>query len=143
MADGVLGDPRMLEGADPTMAALWRWHSAEENEHKAVAFDVYVASGGNYAERVVVMVLATIIFWAKVVEHQVRLMAVDGSLFSLREWLSLAKFMFVEPGFLTSLVPSYLAYYKPGFHPWQHDNRELLEEWKASLENAPAPQPAA
>ena len=38
MGQFVLEDPRMLEGAHPAMAALWRWHSAEENEHKSVAF---------------------------------------------------------------------------------------------------------
>ena len=25
----------------------------------------------------------------------------------------------------------YLDYFKPGFHPWQHDNRKLLEAMKA------------
>src|SRR4029077_2358080 len=41
MAHLFLSDARLLDGAHPAMAALWRWHAAEENEHKAVAFDVY------------------------------------------------------------------------------------------------------
>ena len=41
MADAILQNPEWLEGADPTMARLWRWHALEESEHKAVAFDLY------------------------------------------------------------------------------------------------------
>src|SRR5690606_24880560 len=31
----------MLEGADPAAADLWRWHLAEEFEHRTVCSDVY------------------------------------------------------------------------------------------------------
>lgn len=41
MADGVLKDPRVLEGAESRFARLWRWHALEETEHKSVAFDVW------------------------------------------------------------------------------------------------------
>jgi predicted metal-dependent hydrolase len=102
-----------------------------------VAFDVYRAAGGGYVERVVLMFLATVVFWVKVAEHQVRLMHADGILWSLREWMSLFRFLFISPGLTTSLVRNYVAYYKPGFHPWQHDNRALLEAWKATLPEMP------
>ena len=32
-----------------------------------------------------------------------------------------------KPGFLRQLVPEYLSYFRPGFHPWDKDNRETLE----------------
>src|SRR6266481_4368961 len=41
VADTVLRDSRILRDAHPEYARLWRWHCAEEIEHKAVAFDVY------------------------------------------------------------------------------------------------------
>ena len=134
MGEMILADPRSLEGADPTMAALWRWHAAEENEHKAVAFDVFVAAGGTYAERVVAMAFASAIFWAKVFEHQARMMKADGTLGSLAEWRALARYLFIEPGGMAGLLPRYLAYYRPGFHPNDIDSREVFEAWKRGYE---------
>lgn len=34
---------QMLEGADPNAVALWKWHMAEEFEHREVCFKVYKA----------------------------------------------------------------------------------------------------
>jgi predicted metal-dependent hydrolase len=119
MAELLLTRPGLLEGADARMAQLWRWHATEESEHRAVAFDVFRAAGGTYAERVLVMAGVTVIFWAKVLEHQVRLMHVDGTAASPREWAKLARFLFVRPGGMLGLVRPYLAYYLPGFHPWK------------------------
>ena len=131
LAHMLLGDEAVLRGADPEMAALWRWHAAEESEHKAVAFDVYKATGGGYFLRVGAMLLATVIFWAKVLEHQVRMMRADGCLWSPREWGRLFVFLYVRPGVMRKIVPKYLAYFKPRFHPWQVDTRALVEAWKA------------
>lgn len=129
MGHVLLDDPRILEGAHPVMRELWRWHAAEENEHKAVAFDVYEAAGGTYPERVFVMVMATVIFWSKVAEHQVRLMHADGTLGSLEEWRALVEWICVRPGWVWRLARLYLDYYRPGFHPWQLDSSGLLAAW--------------
>jgi predicted metal-dependent hydrolase len=143
MAHLLLSNPGLLEGADPRMAALWRWHAAEENEHKAVCFDVYVAAGGTWAERAVVMAVVTAIFWAKVAEHQVRMMAVDGTVFSPREWARLVRFLFVKPGGMLGLARHYLAYFRPDFHPWDLDNRDLLAAWLREYETSPVYAKAA
>src|SRR5215208_3261780 len=42
LAHQLLSDPRHLAGADPEAAALWRWHSCEEIEHKGVAYDTWL-----------------------------------------------------------------------------------------------------
>ncbi|MFW6051824.1 MAG: metal-dependent hydrolase [Myxococcota bacterium] len=143
MAHVLLSDDRLLEGAHPVMAGLWRWHAAEENEHKAVAFDVFRAAGGTYRERVAAMIGATVIFWAKVIEHQVRLMKVDRTLFSPGEWWALAKFLFITPGGLRKVIPHYFTYFRPSFHPWDLDNRDLLEAWKRELTSSPVYDTAA
>ena len=129
MAHMILEDPKLLEGADETMAALWRWHAAEENEHRAVAFDLFRDAGGTYGERAATMAIATVIFWAKVVEHQARMMAHDGTATSPREWASVVKFLFVEPGGMGGLIKPYLEYYRPGFHPHDIECTKLVERW--------------
>jgi predicted metal-dependent hydrolase len=133
MAQGLLGDPRTLENAHPVMQEIWRWHAAEENEHRAVAFDVYAATGGTYRVRAVAMVLTTVIFWTKVIEHQVRLMAADGTLFSLREWADLLRALFVSPGTLRRMVPDYLRYFRRDFHPSQIEAGALLADWRRAF----------
>jgi predicted metal-dependent hydrolase len=42
---------------------------------------VYPAAGGTYVERVIVMIVVTIVFWLQVIAHQVlRLTRADGTL---------------------------------------------------------------
>lgn len=132
----LLERPELLEGADPTMAALWRWHAAEENEHKAVAFDVYLAAGGTYGERVRVMLGATLVFWAKVIEHQARLMHADGDLLSWREHARLQRFLWIAPGALPPMWRLWLTWFRRDFHPNDLDASEALAAWRASV--APA-----
>lgn len=138
MAYLLLNDRRTLEGAHPVLASLWRWHAAEENEHKAVAFDVYKATGGGYLERCGAMAIATVIFWIKVFDHQVRMMKVNGILFDASEWYALFKFLFIEPGGMQNVIRLYFHYYRPSFHPWELGDKDLLEAWKREIENSPA-----
>jgi uncharacterized protein len=131
-ANRVLSDPRAFEGADPRMRAFWRWHAAEETEHKGVPYDVYRAVGGHYLERVTVMFLTTLTFQTYSAFHVLRFLWVDGRLFSLRAWRELGQ-MLSYTNASSSFLRDYLAYYRPGFHPWQLDNRGLLEDFEREL----------
>ena len=133
MGHFLLTEPELLEDAAAPMRDLWRWHSAEENEHKAVAFDVYMAAGGNYPERAFAMVVATVLFWAKVVEHQARMMKADGTAWRPGSWLRFGDILVGEAGVLRGLLRPYLDYFRPSFHPWDVDNRALVEEWARRL----------
>ena len=42
LAHELLRDPRHLGQAEPESAALWKWHAAEEIEHKGVAYDTWL-----------------------------------------------------------------------------------------------------
>lgn len=136
-AQVALGDNSFLRKADPEMDALWRWHAAEENEHSAVAFDVFQAVGGGYALRVLMMALATTFFLLKTSEHQLRMMWADGILFSGSEWRALYRFLFKDPAILVRTYRPYLQYYRRDFHPHQIDASALLDEWKREFASAP------
>ncbi|MGQ0507606.1 MAG: metal-dependent hydrolase [Myxococcaceae bacterium] len=143
MATLVLGDDRTMEGAHPKLAALWRWHAAEENEHKSVAFDVFQEAGGTYFERIRAMASATVIFWSFVYAQQVRMMWTDGILFSPREWFALIRFLYVEPGGMLGLFPAYFRYYRRDFHPDENDTRALFDRWKVQRDDDSAYRQAA
>jgi predicted metal-dependent hydrolase len=38
----------------------------------------------------------------------------------------MAKYLFGKPGVLRRLIPAWFAYFMPGFHPWNHDDRDLI-----------------
>jgi uncharacterized protein len=134
LADAFLGDPRVTADVHPAMKSLWKWHAMEETEHKAVAFDVYktIAPGfGGYLRRIWAMVTVTLLFTLQIVIHQVLLEAREGVLWRIRGRGHAFRFFWTEPGFLRQAMRSYLAYYRPSFHPWDHDNSKLVEAWKA------------
>lgn len=130
----VLSDPRALAGAHPTMAALWRWHSAEENEHKAVAFDVYRAVGGSWLVRAWTMVMVTMSFWMNVVIFYLRFARAAGFLFKMGEHAALFRFLFATEDSASSglqdIVRPYFRYFAPRFHPDEIDSQPLVDEWK-------------
>jgi predicted metal-dependent hydrolase len=137
MGEMLLGSRGLLEGAQPSMAALWKWHAAEENEHKNVAFDVFKAAGGGYGVRAITMIGATFIFWAKVIEQQARMMKADGIHLSVAEWVGLVRFLFIKPGGLAPLFPLWLEYFRPSFHPSDIDSTALIEEWRHEFAEQP------
>ncbi|PTU30195.1 metal-dependent hydrolase [Stenotrophobium rhamnosiphilum] len=132
MAEIVLTDPRILAGADARLKAMWRWHALEEIEHKAVAFDVYEAVMGRgikaYALRNTSLVITTLGFLSLVLYYQQRMLKADSHPRSWKDFGAFAKFMLISPALLPKLALPWLSYMRPGFHPWDHDNRDLLKE---------------
>jgi uncharacterized protein len=132
VAELVLTDSRMIAGADRRLSALWRWHALEETEHKAVAFDVYETVIGRgvraYALRTSGMLLTTSGFLGLVMYYQQRLLKADVHTRRGQGLGDFINFMFRSPGFLPRLALPWLTYFRPGFHPWNHDNRYLLKQ---------------
>jgi hypothetical protein len=131
LAERLLRDERMREPFHASIAGLWLWHALEESEHKAVAFDVYRAAGGGYVRRVAIMLLATVFFFAVQAMVHARLMATRKILWKPWTWARGLTRMWIYPGFFTRLVPAYLAYFSPRFHPSDRDTQQLLAAWQA------------
>jgi len=133
LAELWLTTPELREQAAPGIRQLWTWHALEELDHKAVAFDVYRAAEGSYLTRVVVMSSTTVVFLAKVAQMHVRLMAREKQLLNLRSWLNGARRLWGPRGHFIRLVPAYLRYYRPSFHPWDQDDRPLVARFSREL----------
>src|SRR3546814_10675150 len=131
MANSLLRDSRVVAEAEPHFARLWRWHALEETEHKAVAYDVWCSVMGNnplrYLQRVLGLITASFIFWRLVVIFMWRLTRADANARAERGgWRRTLRFLFISPGALRHAIGEWFDYFKPGFHPWQHDNRQYL-----------------
>lgn len=129
MAHDMLSRQDLLTGADPQISQLWYWHGVEETEHKAVAFDVFVAVGGTVSERRQALLLNTFFFFKDTLRNVCIMLKQDGKLWSLRSWASGCKYLFVKPGLLRRVFPAWLRFFRKDFHPWQNDNRDLIQRW--------------
>jgi uncharacterized protein len=130
MAEGLLSDPRLSADMEESYRDLWLWHALEETEHKSVAYDVwlYVAGRGAvaYFRRSLGLISATSIFALLAAPTFLRALARDGKLADGKGWALLLKHMFGQYGFMRKLVVPWLSYFRPSFHPWDHDNRARL-----------------
>ena len=131
MAKQFLTDPKVLDGADPEWAGLWRWHAIEEIEHKGVAYDTWLHATRDWSRwrrwklKSVMMGIITLNFWKHRVEAMLDLLAQDGVTGWRARW-GIAKYLLGRPGTLRKLIPDLVAYYLPGFHPWNDDDRALI-----------------
>ena len=127
----LLTDPRYLEGADPDVADLWRWHATEEIEHKGVAYDTWNHATRDWSKwkrwklRSLMMLIVTGRFFKHRWEDSMNLLAQDGITGWKARW-GLFTYLTFKPGVVRRIFPAWLAYFKPGFHPWDHDDRELI-----------------
>jgi predicted metal-dependent hydrolase len=131
-----------LAKADPKMRAMTAWHAVEEMEHKAVAFDVMqkVAKVG-YFKRCLAMVHVTVFLSYLTIRFTNRLLKNDGFSFGQRMWMTLKCrwWLFGYKGLISSHLGSLLAYFRPGFHPWQQDAIHNYEAWVEAYERTGDP----
>lgn len=138
IASELLRNPHIQElMTDPTMSYMWYWHAVEENEHKAVAFDVYQGVFGTgvkaYALRSSALVIAMALIFAAQSSFVIRLLKNDGKL-NFKELGTIYKYAYSpSKGIIAGMTREMLAYFRPNFHPNDLDTVELLETWKAKL----------
>lgn len=125
----------ILKDADPRIRAMYAWHAVEEIEHKAVAFDVYqqVAKGG-YLTRVLAMLQVSITFPLHTFLIMRHMFKVDGLKQRGRVWRRGLWWLYGPGGVFSGLLGHYLAYFKPGFHPWQAGQLDRYQTWRETYE---------
>ncbi len=121
---------------DESFRRLWMWHALEETEHKAVSFDVMKAAfPGNkgYWMRCRVMLLTTLTFARFTSKHVIAMYKAQGMAKSPKAWLELANFLFGNPGHIRKIVLPWLQYFKPGFHPNDIDDKQIVADTRVAV----------
>jgi predicted metal-dependent hydrolase len=135
MADWFLADQSLLNGAPEDLARLWQWHAMEETEHKAVAYDVFLEVTKDWTPkqrllaRTRTMRIVTLLFTRNVTRYAVMLLQADG-MNPIEARVRVLWFLFGRPGLFRNSWKTYADWYKVDFHPWNHDNREMLDIWR-------------
>ena len=145
LAHELLKNPRHLAKADPESAALWRWHSIEEIEHKGVAYDTWLHATKDWPRskrwkvKAKVMLLVTRNFVVDRTAGTLELLRQDG-ITGPRAWARLFWYAYVRPGMMRKILGAWATFFLPGFHPWNHDDRALIEaaERRLSSKGSPA-----
>ncbi|MBA4758785.1 metal-dependent hydrolase [Sphingosinicella sp.] len=131
MAQRMLGDIDYWKGADPELVAMWKWHAIEEIEHKGVAYDTWLHATRDWSRwkrwkvKAIMMLLVSREFWKKRFQGMLYLLKQDG-IEGPGAWARVLWFWFGRPGVVRKLVPAWAAFFLPGFHPWNHDDRKLI-----------------
>lgn len=122
---------------DETMSTMWFWHAIEENEHKAVAYDVFEGVFGRgikaYAVRTGGLVAAMGLLWCVQTYFVLRLLQQDKKL-NFNELKDIYTYGYSpSKGIIAGMGKEMLAYFRPKFHPNDLDTETLLETWKQKL----------
>lgn len=122
---------------DETMKTMWLWHAIEENEHKAVAYDVFEGVFGKGLKAYMLRTSSLLISMATLFVVQSYFLA---RLLKQDQQLNLESFKVIytyayspSKGIITGMAKEMLMYFKPGFHPNDHHTDQLLANWKAKL----------
>jgi predicted metal-dependent hydrolase len=135
LAHQLLADPSHLAGAEQATADLWRWHASEEIEHKGVAYDTWLHATKGWTRwkrwkvKALVMLLVTRNFVVDRTAGALELMRQDG-IEGPKAWARLGWYAFGAPGMVRKISLTWLAYFLPGFHPWNHDDRALIAAYE-------------
>jgi predicted metal-dependent hydrolase len=131
LAHELLANPKHLEGADKASAGLWRWHAAEEIEHKSVAYDTWLVATKDWPRfkrwsvKAKIMMLVTSHFFPDRLRGAAELLRQDG-ITGLRAWAGLLRYGFAAPGMFRKILGAWAGFFLPRFHPWNHDDRHLI-----------------
>ena len=122
---------------DDTMKTMWLWHAIEENEHKAVAYDVFEGVFGKglkvYALRTSSLVISMLTLFFVQNYFLWRLLKQDKQL-NLENLRMIYRYAYSpSKGIITGMGKEMLFYFKPNFHPNDFDTTTLLNTWKAKL----------
>lgn len=122
---------------DETMKTMWLWHAIEENEHKAVAYDVFEGVFGKglkaYLLRTGSLAGAMVILFF-VQSYFVLCLLQDDKQLNFENLKDIYTYGYSpSKGVITGMWREMVEYFRPGFHPNDLDTEQLLMGWKEKL----------
>jgi len=124
----LLQSEKLAASLDPEMRKLWEWHAVEEIEHKSVAFDVYEAMGCGYFHRMFSALVGLIVQSVFIIGSENRLLREQGITRFGSEGKAAGR-LIKSAIDIKAVVKEFVMYFKPGFHPWDIDDRPFIKEW--------------
>lgn len=143
IAAEILENDYHLAGTPDDVRDLWIWHAVEEVEHKAVAYDVWQYATREWSAprrwlmRSAFMAAISASFLVNRTSGQLELLRQDG----VARWPAIKGVFrsgFGKGGIGRNILRPWFAFFRPGFHPWDIDDRFLLAKGEADLATSKA-----
>jgi len=134
ISDWILNNPQEFENVSPSFVNLMQWHALEEIEHKSVAFNLYMDSGGDHKSLRKAMRIISVGFPLLCMVRTTYLLAKSRQMPSWKHIKEAYKLFFNKKnGFVTCVYRDFKLFYKDDFHPDKHDQVELMMYWKKQV----------
>jgi len=130
--------PKLLAQMHPHFRQAWVWHFLEEIEHKGSALDMWhdLKDVYGYKRHMLQIAFALYVIRFKInhTKMVVRLLQHDKQLWKWQTLKDAAGFLWGPDGVNVKTLIPLLKFFKPNFHPWDHDTRYLLEQYAKIVE---------
>lgn len=131
LAHELLSDERHFAGAPSNVRQLWRWHALEEIEHKSVCYDAWLHATRDWTGIRRYFERARALFWAtgilaRVQRLNMRDLLAQDNLSGAGLGIRLLRYLLGKGGIVRAMLPAWISWLRPGFHPWDHDDRDLI-----------------
>ncbi len=134
MAHHALTHPEHMANFPESFRNLFLWHAIEEIEHKSVAFDVYQQCvGDRKLLRQQYKIFTRFEFPFNIWMSSRFLLKQLGHKVTWKERKELWNSLYGEGGLISDMRGLYKQFMENDFHPWDHDDSGLVDQWKQTL----------
>ena len=141
LAAEFIKNPSYFAEADEDQRNMWLWHASEEIEHKGVAYDTWLHETRDWSRwkrwtvKSVFMARISVGFAKNRAKGMLDLLWQDG-ISGPRALAGLARYALLSPGPFRRTIGTWFQFFLPGFHPWNIDDRDLVQLAESEYEAA-------